>query len=131
VEPIVDVALVLPLARGRVLVARRQEGTHLAGLWEFPGGKLARGEAPEAAARRELAEETGLVALELEPLVVLEHEYPERAVRLHAFLAPEPQGVVRIEGPREWAWKTPAELGGLDLPPANGPILEALRRRLL
>jgi 8-oxo-dGTP diphosphatase len=126
----IDVALVVPLVRGGVLVARRPPGTHLEGLWEFPGGKIAEGEEPSAAARRELSEETGLVADALEPLLVLVHEYPEHPVRLHVFLACDPRGKVRIDRPREWAWKAPTELAGLEMPPANAQILRALRWRL-
>jgi 8-oxo-dGTP diphosphatase len=74
-----DVALAVAVRGARCLVARRPPGVHLAGAWEFPGGKLEPGETAEAAARRELTEETGLVATALEPLVVVLHEYgPQR-----------------------------------------------------
>jgi 8-oxo-dGTP diphosphatase len=115
---------------GRLLVARRAAGSHLAGAWEFPGGKIRAGEAPAAAAARELAEETGLRAGRLEPVCLVVHEYPERTVRLHAFLARTAAGQVRIDGDRPWAWKTLDELGGLGMPPADEPILRALRSRL-
>ena len=123
----VEVALALPLVDGRLLVACRAPGTHLAGAWEFPGGKIADGEEPAAAARRELEEETGLVAGDLEPLVVVVHEYPERTVRLHVFLVREPQGEVTIGS---WGWKTPDELRRLEMPAANAEILRALRWRM-
>jgi 8-oxo-dGTP diphosphatase len=126
----IEVALVVPVVEGRVLVARRSPGAHLEGLWEFPGGKIANGEEPSAAARRELTEETGLVAGGLEPLLVLVHEYPERSVRLHVFLARDPRGEVRIDRPRAWDWKTLEQIGELEMPPANARILSALRWRL-
>ncbi len=125
-----EVALALPLRDGRLLVARRGPGSHLAGVWEFPGGKIAGDEAPPEAARRELREETGLVAAEVEPLLVFVHEYPEHSVRLHVFLAREPQGQVMLDGPRAWAWKTRAELAALEMPAANAQILRALSWRL-
>jgi len=125
-EATVEVALVVPLTGGRLLVARRPEGSHLAGCWEFPGGKIAEGEEPAAAARRELAEETGLVARDLEPLVVVTHEYPERSVRLHVYLARAVAGEAR----EPWCWKTPDEVHGLEMPAANGRILSALRWRM-
>jgi len=114
---------------GRVLVTRRRAGAHLGGLWEFPGGRVEAGESPAGAARRELAEETGLVAERLVPLAVVVHAYPGRSVRLHAFLAPGPRGRVRLDGPREWAWVEPRELAGLPMPEANASILRALEHR--
>lgn len=125
------VALVIPVDRGRLLVAPRPRGFHLEGAWEFPGGKLDPGETPEHAAARELAEETGLVAGTLEPLLVLVHEYPERSVRLHVFLAREPRGDLRLNGRQDWEWKTLSELSQLETPAANARILGALRWRNL
>jgi len=126
----IDVALALPLRAGRFLVARRQGGLHLAGRWEFPGGKVLPGEQPAAAARRELAEETGLVAASLEPLVVVVHDYTDRPLRLHVYLARDPGGEVRLDTEREWGWLTLDELGRLDMPEANRSVLRALRWRL-
>lgn len=128
-------ALAIPVAVGRVLVGRRPEGAHLAGLWEFPGGKVEPGETPAAAARRELAEETGLVSATVEPLVVLVHDYPDRSVRLHAFVARVPHDAVRTfsRGPsaaHDWTWVEPAQLEALAMPAANAVILQALRRHL-
>ena len=124
-----EVALTLPLRGGRVLVARRPEGVHLAGYWEFPGGRVEAGESPEQAARRELREETGLIASILEPLLEFEYEYPERKIRFHVFLAANPQGEPRMERPTDWGWKSTEELARLSMPPANAQVLEALARR--
>jgi 8-oxo-dGTP diphosphatase len=114
----------------RILVARRREGQHLAGTWEFPGGRVEPGESPEDAARRELTEETGLVAGTLEPLVVVVHDYVERSLRLHVFLAREPRGELRIDVPREVAWRRLDEIDEEGMPEANRPMLRALRWRL-
>ena len=122
----IDVALAIPLRAGRYLVARRAVEQHLGGTWEFPGGKVEAGEDPAAAAVRELAEETGLVAGIIEPLAVLVHDYRELPLRLHAFLAREPAGEPRLDGDREWAWKSYEELLALDMPAANAPLLKAL-----
>ena len=98
------VAGVLLDARGRVLVARRPQRTHLAGLWEFPGGKLMPGESREAGLARELAEELGVRVLSAHPLIRVEHRYPDRDVvldvwRVESFTG-EPYG---REGQRvEW-----------------------------
>lgn len=114
----------------RLLVTRRQHGLHLAGTWEFPGGKVEAGESPADAARRELAEEAGLVAEELERLVVVVHDYAEASVRLHVFLAREPAGEVRIDVAREWAWKGLDEIDAESMPAANRQVLRALRGRV-
>jgi 8-oxo-dGTP diphosphatase len=125
-----DVALAIPIAGGKLLVRRRAVGSPLAGTWEFPGGKLEAGEEPSAAAGRELQEETGLTARDLEPLLVLVHEYPERSVRLHVFLSRVSEGEVKRDGSRDWTWKSLAELRKLEMPEANARILAALRWRV-
>ena len=126
----VDVALAIPVRDGRLLVARRGAGLHLAGAWEFPGGKVEAGERPAEAARRELLEETGLAAAELEPLGLFVHDYAEMPLRFHVFLARDPQGEPRLDGAREHAWKTLAELRELQMPDANRQMIRALRWRL-
>jgi 8-oxo-dGTP diphosphatase len=126
----VDVALAVPLRDGRVFVARRASGLHLAGSWEFPGGKIDVGETPADAARRELAEETGLVAGDLEPLVLLVHDYVEAPLRFHVFLARDPAGEVVMDARRQHAWLTPHELSSIEMPEANRQMLRALRWRL-
>ena len=126
----VDVALAVPLRDGKVFVARRGKGLHLAGSWEFPGGKIDAGETPEQAARRELQEETGLVACDLEPLVVVVHDYAEAPLRFHVFLAREPRGEVRMDADREHDWLELETLLQLEMPEANRQMLRALRWRL-
>ncbi len=122
-------ALALALRDGRILVARRPHDAHQGGKWEFPGGKVRAGEPPADAARRETLEETGLRLAALEPLVMLVHDYADRPLRLHVFLAPEPSGEVRVDGDREWRWCSTEELETLDMPEANRAILRALRWR--
>jgi 8-oxo-dGTP diphosphatase len=126
----VDVALVVALRDGKVLVARRAAGLHLAATWEFPGGKIEDGETPAEAARRELTEETALVAAELEPLVVLVHDYAQAPLRFHVFLSRDPRGDVAMDASREHAWLSVAELTGLAMPEANRRMLGALRWRI-
>ena len=119
-------AIAVVLRDGHLLVAPRPEGSDLAGLWEFPGGKLVPGETPAEAARRELHEETGLTCESWEPLVVVAHEAADRRLRLHAFLAREPR-----EEPRAgWSWLTPEQLRALPLPGPNVAVLRALAWRM-
>ena len=118
------------LRENGLLVARRAADRHLPGAWEFPGGKVERGEEPEAAALRELREETGLTAERAEPLVVFVHDYPDARLRFHAFLVREASGEPRVDGGRAWAWRPLEELSDLAMPEANRAVLRALRWRL-
>ena len=121
----VDVALAIVVREGRVLVARREPGSHLEGLWEFPGGKIEPGEEPHAAALRELREETGLEAQDAEPLNIFHYAYPDRDVRLHAFVVRDARGE-----PGRWEWVERGSLEALPMPEANRAILRALAWRL-
>ena len=126
----VDIALAIPNRDARFLVARRAQGLHLAGHWEFPGGRIEPGENPVDAARRELAEETGLIAAELEPLVLVVHDYNELPLRFHVFVARDPTGDVTMDVKREHAWLSLQRLGSLEMPAANRQMLRALCWRM-
>jgi 8-oxo-dGTP diphosphatase len=111
---------------GKVLVARRADDRHLGGTWEFPGGKVEEGEEPETAARRELKEETGLDARDLESLIVFVHDYPDRRLRFHSFVARDTTGEPRSE----WSFVSYPDLANLEMPEANRAIVRALKWRL-
>lgn len=114
---------------GRLLLTRRPAGTHLAGLWELPGGKLEPGESPDDGLRRELREELGAEVTSLEPIVFSHHRYPEREVLLLSYRCSV--AVPPTESPEglELRWATLDEIDTLPFPPANAPLLAALRRR--
>ena len=121
------VAGVLFDASGRVLVARRPRGTHLAGLWEFPGGKLAPGESRETGLARELAEELGVRTLAASPLIWVEHQYPERDVVLDVWRVEAYSGTPYGREGQPVAWRETRSLQVADFPPADVPVLAALR----
>ena len=128
-KPHVEVAIALCWRDGRLLVTRRLSGVHLAGRWEFPGGKLAPGEAPEACAERELLEEVGVVARACGRRPVIEWEYPERAVTLHPVDCDWRQGDGVPREVSELRWVELSELGTLDFPEANAGLVAALVAR--
>ena len=112
---------------GRVLLAERLGDGPLAGLWEFPGGKIAAGESAGDALRRELAEELGIEVDEATPLAALHHEYPDRVVDLEFFLVTawrgEPEG---LEG-QGLRWVHPQDLAAAEVLPADAPVVRKLR----
>ncbi|HET7924975.1 MAG TPA: (deoxy)nucleoside triphosphate pyrophosphohydrolase [Rhodanobacteraceae bacterium] len=113
-------------AHGRWLVNCRPPGAPLAGSWEFPGGKKEPGEAPFAALKRELDEELGIEVLEAEPVLVLEHEYPDKRVRLDVWHVLRYRGEARALEGQPLRWVTVAECRELSLLPADWPIVERL-----
>ena len=119
-------------AEGRILIAQRPEGKQLAGLWEFPGGKLEPGEGPEAALVRELEEELG-ITVALSDLVAhsfASHAYENFHLLMPLFTCRIWQGTpVAIEH-AALAWVTPAEMAAYAMPPADEPLVAALRDRL-
>mgnify|MGYP003481693412 FL=1 len=117
-------------AQGRVLIARRPEGKALAGLWEFPGGKLEPGESPEAALIRELREELDVtVSTEaLTPFTFASHSYENIHVLLPLFLVSEWEGVPKPLAAQALAWVDPEELRGAayPMPAADEIFIERL-----
>jgi 8-oxo-dGTP diphosphatase len=110
---------------GRFLVTRRLKNTHLAGLWEFPGGKCELGETHDACLRRELLEELGVASTVGEEIVVSEHAYPDRVVRLH-FLRCTLAGPPRALLGQQMRWVTREELGALELPEGDQALVAIL-----
>lgn len=112
---------------GRVLLAERPAGKHLAGLWEFPGGKREPGETQLAALARELEEELGVTPVEAAPLIRVPWCYGERMLLLDAWVVTHWRGEPRpLEG-QGLCWRLPAEVDPATLAPADHAILQALR----
>lgn len=129
----IDVAVGIVCRAGRVLVTRRPAGTHLAGLWEFPGGKCRPGESVEDALRRELAEEVGLAGLRPRLLLREVHRYAERVVRLAFFIVESPPRGVAEPVAREGqalCWVDAAGLRALEMPAANRRVVELVLEQI-
>ncbi|KAB2661053.1 MAG: 8-oxo-dGTP diphosphatase MutT [Verrucomicrobia bacterium] len=124
--PIIDVAAGLVFRDGRLLVAQRLPGSHLAGLWEFPGGKLDPGEDWIAALRRELSEEIGIVVSPGSLFEEVVHAYPEKTVRLRFYACRWESGEPRALGCAAIDWITRDELGKHRFPEADRRLLERL-----
>ena len=122
------IAVVAALAakEGRLLIAQRPMGRHMGGKWEFPGGKLEKGETPEAAPRRELNEELGVDA-DIGPIrAAIPFSYPEKDVLL-LFYSARLMGEPKPIDEAALAWVTPDELAGYDLAPVDALMAKRLR----
>ncbi len=129
-RPVVLVAAVaLVDVDGRVLVARRPEGKSMAGLWEFPGGKVMPDETPEQALVRELKEELGIDTRRscLAPFTFASHAYDDFQLLMPLFVCRVWKGRVEAREGQELAWVRPARLGSYPMPPADVPLVAMLR----
>ena len=124
------VAAALVNGDGQVLLAQRPEGKSLAGLWEFPGGKLEPGESPEAALARELDEELGITAPALEPFTFVSFAYPEFHLVMLLYWCRAWAGVPVGRDGQALRWERPAAMAGLPMPPADLPLVAALQAAL-
>ena len=123
------VAVALIDVDGRVLIAKRPEGKQLAGLWEFPGGKVETGETPEECLIRELHEELGIDVQEacLAPFVFASHAYESFHLLMPLYLCRRWSGVVVKREHAALAWVKPSKLSDYPMPPADAPLVAWLR----
>jgi 8-oxo-dGTP diphosphatase len=122
------VAAALYNARGEVLIAERPPGKHMAGRWEFPGGKVAPDETDADALARELDEELGIRVLAARPLLSLTHRYTDRCVELSMWLVEHYTGEPQSLDGQRLKWVAPAQLTAEDILEADLPFIEALQR---
>ena len=122
-------AVALIDAEGRVLLAQRPEGKSMAGLWEFPGGKVEAGETPEVALIRELQEELGIDTWEscLAPLTFASHSYDKFHLLMPLFACRKWQGIVTAQEGQSLAWVRANQLRDYPMPPADIPLIPILR----
>lgn len=114
---------------GRYLITQRRQGSHLEGLWEFPGGKLEAGETPEIGLRRELEEEL-TATFDVGPLVETIHwEYPDRTIVLRFYSCRHVSGPIAPREGQAMAWAAPDQLTNYNFPPADGALIQRLKTR--
>ena len=112
---------------GRYLITQRRGGSHLAGLWEFPGGKREPGESLEAALRRELTEELSARFAVGARVDTVRWDYPERTVVIHFYRCLLESGTIEPREAQTMAWVAPGRLGEFDFPPADRELIARLR----
>jgi 8-oxo-dGTP diphosphatase len=114
---------------GRVLIAKRPHGKQLAGMWEFPGGKVEKGETPEACLIRELNEELGISVTQacLAPFAFTSHGYDSFHLLMPLYLCRRWDGVVQAKEHEAIAWVKPNRMGDYPMPPADAPLVAWLR----
>jgi 8-oxo-dGTP diphosphatase len=113
---------------GRVLIAQRPEGKSMAGLWEFPGGKVEPGEQPEQSLIRELQEELGITVKPecLAPLTFASHTYPDFHLLMPLYVCRRWEGFVEAREKQKLKWVRPNELRNYPMPPADEPLISHL-----
>jgi 8-oxo-dGTP diphosphatase len=123
------VAVALIDADGRVLLAQRPEGKAMAGLWEFPGGKVLPDEPPETALIRELKEELGIDVAEacLAPLTFASHRYESFHLLMPLYVCRRWNGIVAAQEGQRLTWVRPEKLDQYAMPPADKPLVAMLR----
>lgn len=121
------VAALIQDETGRYLITRRRSGSHLAGLWEFPGGKREPGESLEEALRRELSEELSARFAVAERVDSVQWEYPERAVVIHFYRCRLEAGTIEPRESQAMAWVAPERFTEFDFPPADRELIARLR----
>jgi 8-oxo-dGTP diphosphatase len=113
-------------ASGRLLIAERPTGKHMAGRWEFPGGKVAAGESESDALARELGEELGIECVAARPMMRLRHRYPDREVELSMWVVEHYRGEPRGLDGQRLKWVERERLAGEDILEADRPFVAAL-----
>ncbi len=122
------VAAALYDTHGRVLITERPAGKHMAGRWEFPGGKIASRESEREALDRELFEEIGIRVLQAHPLLQLAHDYGDRQVELSLWIVERYSGEAASHDGQRLKWVAPQALANEDILEADRPFIEALQR---
>ena len=128
-KKVVEVSAALVFRGGKLLITQRLAGTHLGGLWEFPGGKREAGETFEQCLIREIREELGVEISVGELFEEVHHDYPEKSVHLKFFRCKLVAGELQPLGCAAWRWVDKSELTGFDFPAADAQLLAKLKEQ--
>ena len=128
-KPHVDVAAGIIWKGPELLISKRPRGSHLGGLWEFPGGKVKEGESLKECLRREILEELGLCVHVDDLVSSVDHEYEHKKVSLHFFDCIWKEGEPRTLGCDEFRWIRPACISAFQFPPPDLQVIELIQRR--
>lgn len=112
-----------------IFITQRGEDSHLAGFWEFPGGKIEPGETPYQTLQREIAEEVDILIHNAQFLKIVKHSYNDRDITIHAYLVEEWDGVPFAKEGQPSRWVDQEDLNADEFPDANRPIIEMLKNR--
>ncbi|RDX36268.1 8-oxo-dGTP diphosphatase MutT [Kangiella sp. HD9-110m-PIT-SAG07] len=124
--PVIKVAVAVIKVGDRVLIAKRAKDQHQGGLWEFPGGKFEPDETLMSAVQRECFEELDIWPVLIEPLTVIEHQYPDKSVRLEVCVVKDYLGVPHGKEGQPLAWCPVASLNNYQFPEANKDIIKLI-----
>jgi mutator protein MutT len=126
-KPHYHVAAGLIRRDGKILITKRPAGSHLAGLWEFPGGKKEKGETLMECLEREIREELGVAVRAEHLLSRVDHEYDSKSITLYLFQCSDPEGEPLPIGCESLAWIDPEELDQYPMPPADGELIALVK----
>jgi mutator protein MutT len=126
----VHVTAAILIKEGRILAARRRDGVHLAGYWEFPGGKIEEGESPETCLSRELDEEFGIECTVDNFFAESIYDYGSKVVQLLSYFVTHNRGEFQLRDHDKIVWLAPEELESIEWAPADVPLVKKLLLRL-
>lgn len=123
----IDVVAAIIRRNDRILITKRLGNVHLAGMWEFPGGKVEAGESLPAALVREIREELGIEISVAQKFITIEHDYPSKSVCLHFFNCSIVDGEPQRLGVADYQWVQPSLLRDFEFPPADAELIRKLQ----